>query len=316
MSSQPVHVAVAVIENDKGEILIAKRPDHLHQGGLWEFPGGKVEENETIEEALQREIHEEVGLNVKLTEPLIKILHDYPDKSVLLEVRKVLDFSGAATGKEKQEIKWVKISELDNFEFPVANHSIIKATQLPKEYMITGEFDSEEELFIRVKRAIDSGVKLIQFRAHWLDNKEYFSLAKILFEKIKSKQVKLILNRSVSLCEEMHAKEYCDGIHLSVLELKKLNKRPCFPLIAASTHNLEEIRLAEELDVDFCVLSPVCFTQSHPESEPLGWDDFSTLCDSSVIPVFALGGMKKEHLNLVSEYGAQGIAAINEYWKK
>ncbi|PTT03442.1 NUDIX domain-containing protein, partial [Pseudomonas sp. HMWF006] len=81
-----VHVAAAVIRDDSGKVLIARRADTQHQGGLWEFPGGKVEADESVETALARELHEELGIVVGAARPLIKVHHDYPDKQVLLDV--------------------------------------------------------------------------------------------------------------------------------------------------------------------------------------------------------------------------------------
>ena len=89
-----VHVAVAVIKNDNGDVLIAKRPDHLHMGGFWEFPGGKVEAGETVLQALQREIREEVALDIHAAQPLLRIPFQYPDKHVLLDVWCVTGFAG------------------------------------------------------------------------------------------------------------------------------------------------------------------------------------------------------------------------------
>ena len=88
-----VHVSVAVIVNN-AQVLISRRAEHVHQGGLWEFPGGKIEADEAIEAALYREIQEELGLHIKSSRPLIKLLHHYPDKSVLLETRLVTEFTG------------------------------------------------------------------------------------------------------------------------------------------------------------------------------------------------------------------------------
>ena len=81
-----VHVAVAVIENSAGDFLIAQRANHQHMGGYWEFPGGKVESGESIFAALQREIREEVALEIKSATPMLKIPFSYPDKKVLLDV--------------------------------------------------------------------------------------------------------------------------------------------------------------------------------------------------------------------------------------
>jgi 8-oxo-dGTP diphosphatase len=102
-----VHVAAAVIRDGSGQILIARRADSQHQGGLWEFPGGKVEADESVETALARELHEELGIVVGAARPLIKIRHDYPDKQVLLDVWEVSAFTGEPHGAEGQPLAWV-----------------------------------------------------------------------------------------------------------------------------------------------------------------------------------------------------------------
>lgn len=124
-----VHVAVGVIQNQQGLILIAKRPTHLHQGGKWEFPGGKVEQGESTTQALIRELHEEVGLIVENSTPLMQISHNYSDKRVLLDIHKVTEFSGAAVGLEGQEIQWVSRANLSQYQFPVANQAIVTKLQ-------------------------------------------------------------------------------------------------------------------------------------------------------------------------------------------
>lgn len=124
-----VHVAVGVILDKNQNILIALRPEDAHQGGLWEFPGGKVEQGETVETALSRELYEELGLEFISCRPLIEVRHDYTDKSVLLDVWWVDTFNGLAEGKEGQPIKWVSPSALPDYAFPEANKPIIAAVQ-------------------------------------------------------------------------------------------------------------------------------------------------------------------------------------------
>jgi 8-oxo-dGTP diphosphatase len=131
--SQPVsnliHVAVGVIVDQENNILIALRPDNTHQGGLWEFPGGKVELNENVEQALARELYEELAISVLTSRPLIKIQHDYGDKSVLLDVWWVEKFTGLAEGKEGQPIRWVNVNTLLDYQFPAANVEIVQCVQ-------------------------------------------------------------------------------------------------------------------------------------------------------------------------------------------
>lgn len=125
-----VHVAVAVAVVNDAEVLIAKRPDDKHQGGLWEFPGGKVEPGETVAAALVRELDEEVALPVaeENMTPLLQIPFEYPDKKVLLDVCWVevgINDALLAHGAEGQLIRWVKAHELSDFQFPAANQPIL-----------------------------------------------------------------------------------------------------------------------------------------------------------------------------------------------
>lgn len=124
-----LRVAVGVITNAGGEVLVARRHDHLYQGGLWEFPGGKVAAGESVQEALARELHEELGIRVEHAVPLVVIEHDYPERSVRLEVWQVLAFSGTAHGREGQPLRWLPVTALDPADFPAANAPIIGAIQ-------------------------------------------------------------------------------------------------------------------------------------------------------------------------------------------
>lgn len=121
-----VHVAVGMVVRD-GKVLIAKRQDHQHQGGLWEFPGGKVEAGETTPQALVREFQEEVGLilDPEQMTPLMELPFDYGDKTVLLDTWVCHGTKGVARGCEGQLVQWVAFDELDGYTFPEANTELI-----------------------------------------------------------------------------------------------------------------------------------------------------------------------------------------------
>lgn len=125
--AKPVHVAVAVIINDSAQVLLTRRHEHSHQGGLWEFPGGKLEPGESPGEALRRELLEELALEVQTHEPLLQIEHDYGDKQVLLDVHRVTAFSGQPRPCEGQPMSWVSCAALRDYEFPAANEPIVAA---------------------------------------------------------------------------------------------------------------------------------------------------------------------------------------------
>jgi 8-oxo-dGTP diphosphatase len=120
-------VAVGVVLDEAGKVLITRRASDSHQGGLWEFPGGKVEPGESLATALARELREELGIEIGRTSPLLEIRHDYGDKCVLLDVHVVWTFSGEALGLEDQPLVWIAPGELRQYRFPEANEPIIGA---------------------------------------------------------------------------------------------------------------------------------------------------------------------------------------------
>lgn len=132
MSKTSIHVAVGVIfyNRQADQILIAKRPQHLHQGGLWEFPGGKVAAGETVDQALKRELFEELGITVTQSQPLMQVEHNYSDNQVFLDIWTVTQYSGEVRGLEGQECRWVAMQQLlcaeSKYQFPEANKAILE----------------------------------------------------------------------------------------------------------------------------------------------------------------------------------------------
>lgn len=120
-----IHVAVGIIVDPAGAVLVARRPEHVHQGGLWEFPGGKVEAGETVETALRRELREELGIELSVAEPLLKVHHAYPDKIVLLDTWWVTAYAGEPCGREGQPLAWMQPADLIESVFPDADAPII-----------------------------------------------------------------------------------------------------------------------------------------------------------------------------------------------
>ncbi len=125
-----IHVAVGVIittdEQQQTQYFLTKRFEDSHQGGKWEFPGGKVENGETVHQALARELKEEVAIEVLTCLPLIQIEHDYGDKKVCLEVFEVDNYMGEPSAQEGQEQGWFCLEDLKTLDFPAANQAIIE----------------------------------------------------------------------------------------------------------------------------------------------------------------------------------------------
>lgn len=128
-----MRVAVAVIIDEQQRLLITQRSARKSHGGFWEFPGGKLEEGEEPQQALQREILEEVGLEVLDSHYLQEITHCYDGKPVTLLLFLVTRFSGIAYCREDQmDLRWIKRTEYHNYQFPAANQQIIAIVE--KEY--------------------------------------------------------------------------------------------------------------------------------------------------------------------------------------
>lgn len=312
MTNSSVHVAVGVIENEQGEVLIAKRHGHLHQGGLWEFPGGKINTGESVFTALQREFSEEVALQINSSEPLIRIPFAYPDKKVLLDVHRITAFQGEAQGLEGQEVRWVKKDELSQFDFPAANRTIIHCINLPETYLITGKFQNQGDFKNHLSNALKQGIKLVQLRLRQSDSAEFIEYANIAQDICAEHDAKLLLNTSA----EFVLKHGFNGVHINSPRLMQYKSRPVAKEIylGASVHNEDELKQAIAIEADLVVISPVLPTPSHPGEAGLGWETFHALTEQATMPVYALGGMSEQTIDRARELGAHGIAGISNWW--
>lgn len=120
-------IGVAVIWNVQGQILIDRRRPEGVFGGLWEFPGGKIEPDETVEDCIKREIQEELGIGIEVGKHLITIDYTYSHLRVTLSVHHCRHLVGDPMPIECDEIRWVSLDEIDQFPFPKGNVQIIAA---------------------------------------------------------------------------------------------------------------------------------------------------------------------------------------------
>ncbi len=313
IAAEPAGHVVAAVICDGNAVLVAKRPPEVHQGGKWEFPGGKVHAGESAREALARELREELDIEVQAAYPLIAVHHTYPEKSVFLDVWRVTAYTGEPRGREGQCIEWVESERLPELDFPVANRPIVQAARLPSLYLISDSRRFGETLFLqRLEQMLAAGLRLFQLREPHLAPADYRTLAEQVAQRCHHWGAKLLLNADPGWVEECGA----DGVHLNSRRLRALRARPLDRRywVAASTHNAEELEIAARLDVDFVVLGPVLPTPSHRQAAPLGWQQFAALCAATNLPTYALGGQRLEHLSMAREAGAQGLAMISGVW--
>lgn len=312
--SDCLHVAVALIEGADGRVLVSRRATHVDQGGLWEFPGGKVEPGEQVAAALARELEEELGITPLTTAPLIRLRHRYPTREVLLDVWRVSQYLGQPQGREGQPLRWLAPDALNPAEFPAANGPIILAARLPSHYLITPSPTLPPADFLaHLEVALQRGVRLVQLRAPDASLDSLRPLAQQALALCRRYQARMMIGRQLSLVEQVGA----DGVHLSSSQLMACTQRPVLPgrWVAASCHNAAEVAQANALGLDFVVISPVLPTASHPGGAALGWEGFAMLAEQACMPVYALGGMSIDDHQQACGHGAQGIAAIRALWR-
>lgn len=301
-------LVVAAVIRREGRILIAQRPLDKHMGGLWEFPGGKVEPGEPVAQALVRELDEELGIVARDFAPLIRISHDYPDKSVCLDVWEVTGFAGEPHGREGQAVRWVTADELPAFDYPAANRPIVTAARLPGRYLISPPDLDAAGYAAWCEAALARGVRLLLLRAPALAEEPYRAVARDCLARCRAAGARLLLHGDPARVAGLDA----DGLHLPAAALAALTARPlpAAQWLAASVHDAAQLARAEALGVDFVTLSPVCATASHPGASGTGWEAFAALVAQAHVPVYALGGMVGADEARARAAGGQGVAGI------
>lgn len=301
-------LVVAAVIRREGRVLIAQRPLDKHMGGLWEFPGGKVEPDEPVEDALARELQEELGISPTAACRLIRIEHDYPDKSVCLDVWEVTAFEGEPHGREGQAILWVTSDELPMFDYPAANRPIVTAARLPTRYFISPPDLDEAGYVAWLDAVLARGARLVLLRAPALPAARYEAVAQALLVACRQSGARLMLHGAPAVLERVAA----DGVQVPAAMLAHLSPRADASgyWLAASVHDRHELLQAERVGIDFVTLSPVSATASHPGQPGMGWEAFADLVALAHVPVFALGGMQTEDVDRARAAGAQGVAGI------
>ena len=306
-----IHVAVGVVINQQQEVLISQRHMDSHQGGLWEFPGGKKESQESIEATLEREFVEELGIKPIEFFPFAKILHHYVEKTVLLDVWRITQYRGEEIGREGQAIEWCPIKDLRPQNFPIANQAIIKKLQIPRELAITPDIDKSESIPSIFDRYAEIGIQLVQFQQTHLCESDYLSWFDNAQSIARNHGMRLLYNQSFRGYND----EWNVGFHANSHELDLLTERPISDelFFSASCHNLKELQHAEKLAADFVTLSPIYPNAKYPRGQELGWEKFRELASQVSLPVYALGGLSANDSDIALEAGAFGIAGTSAF---
>lgn len=312
-------VAVGVMINTEGEVLLAQRPKDKSWSGWWEFPGGKIESGETPKEALIRELKEELGVNITAATSWVRFDYEYPKTKVRLAFFLVTAWDGAPKGLEGQRFAWTKPEQAaDLGDLLPASLLPISWLSLSPFYAITPELNEHctaEDLSAYLDQAMTKGAHLFQFRQpKWPKGpacKELKSIFEELLAQCRLRGAKLLIN-------SIHPKAWwqlADGVQLRADDAVQLEERPIpeTKLLGISTHNLADVLYAQMLGADFIVLGHVKNTTSHPGDEPLGWLNFEAMAKEAACPVYAIGGLSPDELSTARKHNAHGIAGISAF---
>ena len=304
-------VAVAVILKPSGEFLLARRPEGKPYAGYWEFPGGKVEPGERVEQALRRELREELGIEVEQAYPWLTQVFTYPHATVKLHFYRVLAWRGEPHPHEGQQLEWQLVDALQVSPLLPANGPILRALSLPPVYAITQASELGVDAFMhRVELALNNGLRLIQVREKNLAAPQLASFAADVVSLAQRYGARVMINSDIDLARSIGAA----GVQFNATDLMRMQRRPDIALCGASCHDRRELDQAARLGLDFVVLSPVMPTQSHPGADTLGWLRFTELIADFPLPVYALGGLDTHDLNTALEHGAHGIGMLRGAW--
>jgi 8-oxo-dGTP diphosphatase len=307
-----VDVAVAVLIRSDGAALLAQRPRDKVYSGYWEFPGGKIEPGEPVDEALKREIREELGIEIERAYPWITRVFTYPHAKVRLHFYRIHAWRGEPQALEHQAIAWQRPDAIDLAPLLPANGPVLRSLLLPAEYAITRAGELGVEPFLsRLEARLRKGLKLIQVREKTFGRRAVEDFARHAVALARAYGAKVLVNADAALAREIGA----DGVHLTAGQLRVAAARPESPWCGASCHSSEELHLAEALGVDFAVLGPVRATPSHPHAVPLEWERFSEIAKGAAVPVYALGGIVPHDLEQALSCGAHGIAMVRGAWE-
>ncbi len=185
---------------------------------------------------------------------------------------------------------------------------------LPSHYLITPAATNEIEFLSNLELSLQAGIKLLQFKGKQMKPDAYRALAKKVLAIAHAYDCRVLLTSSPEEVAQLGA----DGLHLSSHCLDRYTHRPLPEpyLIAASGHNINALNKAQSLEASFALISPIKYTESHPDLPPLGWEGFASLTNQFILPIFALGGVSPADEAKAITAGGQGIAGTRGYWKR
>ena len=306
-----VEVVAAVILRADGSFLLGQRPPGKVYAGYWEFPGGKVEAGEPLPAALERELREELDIEVRCAYPWIVQRFVYPHAHVCLNFFRVTQWAGEPRPLEDQALAWARVDRLGVSPLLPANGPVLRALALPDRVGITCAAQIGTQPFLeRLDAALSHGLRMVMVREPGMQSQDLQAFTREVVRRCHAAQAAVLVHSDAGLAVECGA----DGVHLPARELMRAAQRPPAALCGASCHDAVELERAQLLGLDYAVAGPVLPTPTHPGHPGLGWQGLAQLIAGCSIPVFAIGGVRTHDLATAWRAGAHGVAMIRGAW--
>ncbi len=303
-----MQVVAALLQGADGRVLLARRPEHKAHGGLWEFPGGKLEAGESLQQALARELMEELGIRIAVAQPWQRI----DRRELCLHVLQVRQWQGQPSGMEGQAVEWFEPAELYQLAqsggMPPADRLVAESLYAPL-LAITPEASlCKPPAAHALQRLAALGVRRLLLRPGSEAGGFTARVLHLWLEQSRAAGLEAIVHQRLFPL----VPDWSGPVHLTQqgLEAGRVVRQP----FSASCHDPASLARASEAGARFVLLSPVEATASHPDIKPLGWQRFQQWLRDYPLPVYALGGLGPVALATARQHGAVGVAGIRAFW--
>jgi 8-oxo-dGTP diphosphatase len=309
-----IDVAVAVVFNAAGQVLWGCRPEGKPYAGYWEFPGGKVEPDETVWQALVRELKEELDITALQGGPWFRIEHDYEHANVRLHLYRVWHFEGTPKSLEQQPFTWASLDSSDLSPILPATEPLLPKLAQPTVMALSNYEAGFEACAERLERGLNA-TKLpvyVQFREKTLSGDALIQAFEHCYGLCQKTGQAMLLNSDTWVNLREHLDALPCPLHLTQAHLLS-GQFQDLQCAGASVHDAGSLRIAFDRGLSYTVLGAVKQTTSHPEQSGLGWERFLEITQAARLPVFAIGGLAGHDIPDARLHGAHGIAMLSQF---
>ncbi len=300
-SRKTTEVAVGVVLRPDGAVLLADRPAGKPYAGYWEFPGGKIEPGEDVQQALARELHEELGIDIGAALPWFTFEYDYPHAYVRLHFRRVFDWHGTPHAREGQQLAFVDPSGAVPQPLLPAAIPALRWLTLPTVCLRSNARQVGASGFIEVLDArLAQGLRLLWVDEPGMPERDFGLLLDAAVVRCRAHGALVLISHAAA------AGAQADGVVLAADALGQIEARPDVRWVAAVVGDDAALAHARRLGCDFVIAEPVLPSPAMP-SPAIGWRGFSALAAQAAMPVFAAGGLASSDLDLAQRAGAHGL---------